>query len=64
MKALIKHKLFEAWYYCDANDKSTEFMLQYMQDTAQVSLDTVVKFIEVTTDEERTKWYNLNAKIK
>ena len=32
--------------YCDENDKSTEFMLQYMQDVAGVSLDTVLQFLE------------------
>jgi len=30
MKEVTKNKLFEAWQFCDDNDKSTEFMLQYM----------------------------------
>ena len=47
MKDRIKLKLAEAWKYCDENDKSTEFMLQYMQDTAGVSLDTVIQFLEM-----------------
>jgi hypothetical protein len=57
MKDKIKNKLFEAWIYCDENDKSTEFMLQYMQDFAGVDLDCVVAFLEKTTTEQRDDWY-------
>lgn len=46
MKAETKAKLLEAWQYCDDNDKSTEFMLQYMQDVAGVDLDCVINFIQ------------------
>jgi len=53
MKEETKNKLLEAWQYCDDNDKSTEFMLQYMQDVAKVDFDCVVNFIEKTTDKER-----------
>lgn len=41
-----KDLLTEAYNYCDENDKSTEFMLQYMQDFANVDLDTVLDFID------------------
>lgn len=37
--------LEEAENYCDKNDKSTEFMIQYMQDTAKVSLDKVLEYL-------------------
>lgn len=37
--------LFIAWDYCDEEDKSTEFMLQYMADFANVDYDDVVEFI-------------------
>lgn len=50
MKKATKEKLFEAWDYCDKNDKSTEFMLQYMQDTADVDLDCVINFITKHSD--------------
>jgi len=53
MKAVTKQKLLTAWQYCDDNDKSTEFMLQYMQDFAGVDLDCVISFMQKTTDEER-----------
>lgn len=38
--------LHDAWNYCDNKDKSTEFMLQYMQDLAKIDLDEVLLFIE------------------
>lgn len=54
-----KNKLFEAWAYCDEMDKSTEFMLQYMSDMADVDYDDVVDFIcDPNTEAERKKWYN------
>lgn len=39
-------KLEEAQKYCDEQDKSTDFMLQYMQDVAKVDLDCVISFLE------------------
>jgi len=53
MKAETKRKLLEAWQYCDNEDKSTEFMLEYMQSFANVDLDCVMNFIQKTTDEDR-----------
>ena len=31
--------------YCDNNNKSTEFMIQYMQNHANVSYDVVIQFL-------------------
>lgn len=31
--------------YCDAHDKSTEFMLQFAADTAGVDMDEVVEYL-------------------
>jgi hypothetical protein len=53
MKQNTKEILLKAWQYCDINDKSTEFMLQYMQDVANVSFDCVINFISKMTDRER-----------
>lgn len=58
MKSETKNKLFEAWAYCDEEDKSTEFMIQYMQDYAGVDHNCVMTFLIKTTDEQRTQWYN------
>lgn len=37
--------LIEAQQYCDDEDKSTEFMLQYMADMAEVEYDAVVDWL-------------------
>ena len=58
MKKATKELLFEAWAYCDEQDKSTEFMFVYMADVAKVAFDTAVQFVMNTTQEERTAWYN------
>ena len=42
--------LEEAKQFCDDNDKSTEFMLQYMSDVANVSHDTVMEYLKPTPD--------------
>ena len=62
MTGRTKSKLFEAWDYCDEHDKSTEFMLQYMQDFANVDLDCVLSFIDKTTDETRLDWNKSKTK--
>jgi len=58
MKVETKNKLLEAWQYCDVNDKSTEFMLEYMQDVANVDLDCVINFLQKTSDEQRKIYAN------
>ena len=40
-KALMR----EAQNYCDEKDKSTEFMIQYMMDTADATHDEVMEFL-------------------
>ena len=57
MKAQTKNALMEAWSFCDEEDKSTEFMFQYMSDTAGVSFDTAVDFVCNTSLEERQRWH-------
>jgi len=56
MKKGTKNRLMHAWLFCDENDKSTEFMIQYMQDEANVSFDCVMNFIEKTTIQERIQY--------
>ncbi len=57
MKKETKNKLMEAWAYCNENDKSTAFMMQYMQDVAGVDHDYVLNFLEVTTSTDRTAYF-------
>lgn len=46
MNQQTKDLLTEAYNYCNENEKSTEYMLQYMQDFANVDLDIVLDFID------------------
>lgn len=61
MKAETKEKLMEAWAWCDDEDKSTEFMLQYMQDVGGVDLDCVIAFLRDTPDHEANEWRRKNT---
>jgi hypothetical protein len=40
-----KQKLLEAWAYCDEEDKSTEFLLAYLSDVANLDYDAVVTYV-------------------
>lgn len=36
----------EAQKWCDENEKSTEFMLQYISDLAEIEYDAVIEFLQ------------------
>lgn len=42
--------LLNTWLDCDEQDKSTEYMLQFMQDVTGLSLEAVLAFIEESPD--------------
>jgi hypothetical protein len=54
-----ENDLFEAWAYCDWLDKSTEFMLEYMQSVAKIGLNDVLDFIRLKS-KDRPAWYKKN----
>ena len=37
--------LIDAWEFCDREDKSTEFMIEYMKSVAKVDNDCVMGFL-------------------
>ncbi len=51
MKVATKNKLIEAEEYCNREGKSTEFMIQYMQDYAGVSFDCVMAWLADKADD-------------
>jgi hypothetical protein len=51
MSEETRRLLKEAQDWCDDNDKSTEFMLEYMQDYANTDFDTVMSFLEEQMEE-------------
>ena len=63
MKPLTKAKLLQAQEWCDENDKSTEFMIQFMMDSAGVSHDCVMSFLNKQADayERKKKREEANA---
>ena len=50
MKEATKNKLKEAESICDEEDRSTEYMIQYMQDYAKVSFECVMNYLRQTSD--------------
>ena len=53
MKAETKSNLEEAQRFCDDNDKSIEYMIQYMQDFANVDFDCVMNYLEKKAIQKR-----------
>jgi hypothetical protein len=52
MKESTKIILKNAWDYCIEQDKSTEFAIQYMMDTANVSHDCIMNWLYKNRDKE------------
>lgn len=46
MKKGTEQLLKEAQRYCDKNDKSNEFMIEYMKTVANVDFDTVLRYLK------------------
>lgn len=46
MKEKTRLLLNEAKEICDKEEQSTEYMIQFMQDYANVSFDCVIKYLE------------------
>jgi len=55
MKEETKQKLKDAMEYCEKYDRSIEYMIQYMQDYASVSHDTVMDFLYKESQKEKSK---------
>ena len=47
----IAAQLREVEAYCDEHDKSTEFMLQMMCDTTDLTIDEVVEYLYENSEE-------------
>ena len=51
MKYITKLKLAAIHLYCDVEEKSTEFMIQFMQDACKVDLDCVMNYLQLPEEE-------------
>lgn len=63
MKHITKLKLAAVHQICDLEDKSTEYMLQLMQDSCKVDLDTCIFYMQLT-DEHEVLFKELNSLLK
>ena len=70
MKHITKLKLAAVHQYADAMDKSTEWMLHFMQDSCNVDLDCVMNYLELSEKEkdnlkqECLSFYDLTLKLE
>jgi hypothetical protein len=55
MKAITRQNLLDALSWCNENDKSTPFTIQYMMDYAKVQHETVMLFLENESKKEVAK---------
>lgn len=46
MKESTKNKLDKAYQFCIDKGKSTEYIIQYLQDVVSVDLDCVISYLE------------------
>ena len=53
MKQITKEKLQQARDICDEEDRSTEYMIQFMQDHANVDFECVMSYIRQTWKEKK-----------
>ena len=51
MKYITKLKLAAVHQLCDAEDKSTEYMLNIMQDTCDVDLNCCISYMNLSENE-------------
>jgi len=57
-----KQMILQAWAWCDAEDKSTEFMLAYLSDISGVDYEEVTDYLcSEEAEKDREAYYkNLN----
>lgn len=60
MKYITKLKLAAIHQLCDAEDKSTEYMIQFMQDTCKVDFNTVIEYLSLEDKEINRLIKNVN----
>lgn len=61
MQHKTKLKLAAVHQICDAVDKSTEYMLQLMQDICKVDLDTCIAYMALPEGEHKVLFEEVNA---
>ena len=60
MKHTTKLKLAAIQQWCDVEEKSTEFMIQFMQDVCKVDCDAVMNYLQLPEKEREGLIRELN----
>ncbi len=60
MKYITKLKLAAIQQWCDVEEKSTEFMIQFMQDACKVDHDAVMSYLQLPGKEREGLIRELN----
>jgi hypothetical protein len=60
MHYMTKLKLAAVHQWCDVEDKSTEFMIQFMQDACKVDHDCVMNYLSLPAKEHSKLFKELN----
>lgn len=60
MTSFTKLKLAAVYQLCIEQDKSTEFTIQYLQDTCKVDLDCVLTFLNIPIKEKMKLYKEVN----
>ena len=63
MKYITKLKMASVHQWCDVEDKSTEFTIQFIQDTCKVSHDTVMAYFAIPFEKKQKLFNDLNSLI-
>ena len=61
MKHITKLKLASVQQLCDAQDKSTEYMLQLMQDACKVNLDACISYMSLGSKVHEELYKEVNS---
>lgn len=60
MKHKTKLKLAAIQQVCDAQDKSTEYMIQVMMDMTGIEIGGITSYLELPTDEKQLLFEEVN----
>lgn len=64
MQHITKLKLAAVHQLCDAEDMSTEYMLQVMQDTCDVDMDCCIAYMALPSEEHTTLFKEVMAVVE
>lgn len=64
MQHIIKLKLAAVHHLCNEDDKSTEFMIEFMQKICEVDLDCVMSYLQLDSEEHQKLFKEVDSFTK